>query len=75
MDILYTLIPLSVALIFVVIVVLGWAIFNGQFEDLGVEASRILSDDDVAASGPLDLNQEAPAGPASASALSSRRPR
>lgn len=47
MDILYTLIPLSVVLVFLVIVVLGWAVNSGQFEDLDIEAARIIDDDPV----------------------------
>ncbi|MDO5102910.1 MAG: cbb3-type cytochrome oxidase assembly protein CcoS [Lautropia sp.] len=45
MDILYTLIPLSVFLIFGILVVLAWAVNSGQFEDLDAEAERILLDD------------------------------
>jgi len=41
MDILYLLIPLSAALVFVILGVFGWAVFNGQFED--VEAEGLLS--------------------------------
>lgn len=74
MDILYTLIPLSVALIFLVIAVLAWAVFNGQFEDLATEASRILSDDDVT-DRPLDLDQASAAVRESSSNMSSRRSR
>ena len=44
MDILYTLIPLSVVLVFLIIGVLAWAVHAGQFEDLDVEASRIIDD-------------------------------
>ncbi len=73
MDILYTLIPLSVALIFLVIAVLAWAVFNGQFEDLSTEASRILSDDDISGDRPIDLDQRLGAIPASASKATSRR--
>ena len=46
MDVLFTLIPLSVALVFVVIAVLCWAVFAGQFDDVDAEAGRILEDDD-----------------------------
>jgi cbb3-type cytochrome oxidase maturation protein len=45
MDILFTLIPLSVALIFFVLVVLGWAVHAGQLDDLDTEAARILIDE------------------------------
>ncbi len=74
MDILYTLIPLSVVLIFLVIAVLAWAVFNGQFEDLATEASRILSDDDGAIDKPLDLDQAGAAAQEPTLRLSSRRP-
>ncbi len=45
MDILYTLIPLSVVLVFLIIGILAWAVHAGQFEDLDVEANRIVADD------------------------------
>ena len=45
MDILYLLIPLSVALVFFILAGLGWAIFRGQFEDMESEGDRILRDD------------------------------
>lgn len=45
MDILYTLIPLSILLVFAILVALAWAAHSGQFEDLDVEAERILLDD------------------------------
>ena len=34
MDILYLLIPLSVGLVFVILGVLAWAIYRGQFDDV-----------------------------------------
>lgn len=49
MDILYTLIPLSVVLVLAILAFLGWAVHSGQFEDLDTEAERILLDDDRAA--------------------------
>ena len=52
MDILFTLIPLSVALIFLVVAVLCWAVFSGQFEDLDAEAARVLADDFAAPAPP-----------------------
>lgn len=52
MDILFTLIPLSIILIFAILVALYWAVRSGQFEDLDVEAERILLDDDMAATPP-----------------------
>ncbi|WP_297724335.1 cbb3-type cytochrome oxidase assembly protein CcoS [Limnohabitans sp. Rim8] len=45
MDILFLLIPLSVALVFVILAGLWWAIYRGQFEDLEAEGERILRDD------------------------------
>ena len=45
MDILYLLIPLSVALLLIIVGIFGWAVFNGQFEDLQREGDRILNSD------------------------------
>lgn len=45
MDILYTLIPLSILLVFAILGALAWAVHAGQFEDLDAEAERILLDD------------------------------
>ncbi|HEX8989343.1 MAG TPA: cbb3-type cytochrome oxidase assembly protein CcoS [Rhodocyclaceae bacterium] len=47
MDILYLLIPMSVALVFVIGVLFWWSVRNGQFEDLEGPAYRILRDDDL----------------------------
>ncbi len=44
MDILYLLIPLSVALVFFILVGLWWAVEGGQFEDIEEEGRRILHD-------------------------------
>lgn len=46
MEILYLLVPLSVALVFVIGVLFWWSLRNGQFEDLEGPAYRILRDDD-----------------------------
>ena len=46
MDILYLLVPLSLALVFVIGAVFWRAVESGQFEDLEGPAHRILSDDD-----------------------------
>ena len=46
MDVLFTLIPLSVALVFAVIAILCWAVFSGQFDDVEAQAGRILEDDE-----------------------------
>jgi len=47
MDILYVLVPLSVVLVFVIVGVLAWSVWNGQFEDIERQGERILEDDDV----------------------------
>jgi cbb3-type cytochrome oxidase maturation protein len=47
MDILYLLIPLSVALVFLIMGVFAWALQAGQFDDLDREAERIFSNDGV----------------------------
>ena len=45
MDILFLLVPLSVALVFVIIVVFAWALKSGQFDDIEREGARILHAD------------------------------
>ncbi len=45
MDILYLLVPLSVALVLLVLVGLWWAIDTGQFEAVEQEGERILRED------------------------------
>ena len=44
MDVLYLLIPLSVLLVLVLVGVFGWAINNGQLDDLEREGGRILEE-------------------------------
>ena len=46
MEILYLLIPLSLALVFFLGLVFWWSLKSGQFEDLEGPAYRILRDDD-----------------------------
>ncbi len=46
MNILYLLIPISLILIFVIILIFLWAIRSGQFDDLEGPAHKILMDDD-----------------------------
>ena len=46
MEILYLLIPLSVALVFLIAGAFWWSLRSGQFEDLEGPAYRILMDDD-----------------------------
>ena len=45
MDILFLLVPLSVVLVFVILLGLWWAVYSGQFEDIEVEGERILNKD------------------------------
>lgn len=45
MDILFILIPLSVALALAILVALGWAVWRGQFDGLEAEGERILDGD------------------------------
>ena len=52
MDILYLLVPLSVVLVFVIVGVLAWSVWSGQFEDIEHQGERILEDDDRPPNGP-----------------------
>ncbi len=45
MEILYLLIPLSTALVLLILGVFGWALHRGQFDDLEREGERILHDE------------------------------
>ena len=45
MDILFLLIPLSVALVLLILGGLWWAIYHGQFDAIEQEGERILRDD------------------------------
>lgn len=45
MDILFLLIPLSVALGLLILAALWWAVWRGQFEALEGEGERILDTD------------------------------
>jgi cbb3-type cytochrome oxidase maturation protein len=47
MDILYLLIPISVALVAVIALAFLWAVRSGQFDDMEGPAHRILMDDDA----------------------------
>lgn len=47
MDILFLLIPLSVALAFVIGLAFWWSVRSGQFDDLEGPAHRILDDDEA----------------------------
>lgn len=48
MEILYLLIPVSVALVFAIAVAFWWSVRNGQFDDLEGPGFRVLMDDQPA---------------------------
>jgi cbb3-type cytochrome oxidase maturation protein len=45
MDILFILIPLSVALGLLILGALGWAVWRGQFDNIEAEGERVLRSD------------------------------
>jgi cbb3-type cytochrome oxidase maturation protein len=45
MDILFLLIPLSVALALLIVGALAWAVWRGQFDAVDAEGERILHSD------------------------------
>ncbi|RZS84804.1 MULTISPECIES: cbb3-type cytochrome oxidase assembly protein CcoS [Pigmentiphaga] len=47
METLYLLVPLSLMLVLAVVVVLWWAVQDGQFEDMEGADYAILMDDDT----------------------------
>lgn len=59
MEILYLLVPLSVALVFLIGAVFWWAVKSGQFDDLEGPAHRILMDDDLDVV-PLNRDRQGP---------------
>jgi cbb3-type cytochrome oxidase maturation protein len=60
MEILYLLVPLSVALVFLIGAVFWFAVRSGQFDDLEGPALRMLADDDRPRGAPFDPNQIRP---------------
>jgi cbb3-type cytochrome oxidase maturation protein len=64
MEILYLLIPLSTALVLVVLGVFAWALHRGQFDDLEREGERILQDDpagvDADQARPVQRTEQSP---------------
>lgn len=44
MDILFLLVPFSVLLALLIVGLLAWAVWSGQFEDVDKEGERILDD-------------------------------
>jgi cbb3-type cytochrome oxidase maturation protein len=53
MEILFLLVPLSVGLVFVILVVFAWTLKSGQFDDIEREGARILQHD----TGEVDADQ------------------
>ena len=47
MEILFLLIPISIILVALAIAIFGWAVKNGQYDDLEGPAHSILYDDDA----------------------------
>lgn len=47
MEILYILIPVSIVLVTLAVTIFGWAVKNGQYDDLEGPAHSILYDDDA----------------------------
>jgi cbb3-type cytochrome oxidase maturation protein len=47
MEILYLLIPLSTALVLLILGIFAWALHRGQFDDLEREGERILHNEPV----------------------------
>lgn len=45
MSALLMLIPLSVGLVLLILIAIGWAVHTGQFENLDEEGERILRED------------------------------
>lgn len=52
MDILYLLLPLSVVLVLLILGVLGWSVWRGQFDNVEQEGVRILDEDQKGSVGP-----------------------
>lgn len=51
-DILYLLLPLSVVLVLLILGVLGWSVWRGQFDNVEQEGVRILDEDQKGSVGP-----------------------
>ena len=58
MEILYLLIPLSVALVFLIGGVFWWATRSGQFDDLEGPAHRILMDDEASSKAKTSIGEQ-----------------
>lgn len=44
MEIMYFLVPLSVVLVYLILIGIWWAIHYGQFDEIDLEAARVLRD-------------------------------
>lgn len=51
MEILYLLIPVSIALLVLIALAFAWAVRSGQMDDLEGPAERLLQDDDSPGAG------------------------
>ncbi|MEY3950505.1 MAG: hypothetical protein RJB21_263 [Pseudomonadota bacterium] len=60
MESLYLLIPMSLAVIAVIVMILYWAVKSGQFEDLEGPGHSILMDEDVSSHNVVDKPSSAP---------------
>ena len=49
MSVIFIVLPLALAVVFVAVVAYIWSARNGQFDDLDTPAVRMLHDDDVRA--------------------------
>lgn len=58
MDVLYILLPVSVALAFLIALVFFVSVRSGQFDDLEGPAYRVLDDDDGAPPGAVDGDRD-----------------
>ncbi len=54
MESLYLLIPMSLAVIAVIVMILYWAVKSGQFEDLEGPGHAVLMDDDISSRNVID---------------------
>ena len=49
MDIVYLLVPLSVVLVFAIVVMFWWSVHNGQFDDIERHGRSVVDDPDAPA--------------------------
>ena len=60
MEILYLLVPLSVAFVFLIAYFFWWSLKNGQYEDMDGPGYKILMDDDRDPRIPTDSGGKQP---------------